>query len=229
MPLREAQRLRTPQIPIVFARIGDPIGSGLVPSLSRPGGNLTGVSILSVETGAKRLELLISAVPSAKHVGALWNPNFPMSDVELRGTEEAARSLNVDLISVEVRGPDDFESALRGMFEQRANAVIVGAAACCFGQRQRLAELAVTARLPTMSIQREVVEAGGLMSYGTREADMYRRATAHVGKILKGAQPADIPVEQPTKFELVINLKTAKALGLKIPQMLLLRADEVLE
>jgi len=228
-PAARAAKTATQTIPIIFARISDPIGVGLASSLARPGGNLTGVSIITRETVAKRLELLIAAVPDAKRVGVLWHPNFPPAGPQFREVEAAARSLNLELVPVGVREPDDFEPAVRAMVEQRVGALIVVNSPMLSENIHRLPDLTVEARLPAMFPTREDVEAGGLMSYATDYPQMYRRAAAYVDKILKGAKPADIPVEQPTKFELVINLKTAKALGLTIPYTLLGRADEVIE
>ena len=228
-PAARASKTATQTIPIVFARISDPIGLGLVPSLARPGGNLTGLSVLARELDAKRLELLITAVPDAKRVGALWDPGSPSAGPELREIEGAARSLNLDLVPAGVRSPDDFEPALRAMAEQHAGALIVVPGLLLNEHSQRIAELTAKARLPAMFSRRGHVEAGGLMSYGPNYADMYRRAAAYVDKILKGAKPADLPVEQPTKFELVINLKTAKSLGLTIPRSIIALADEVIE
>src|SRR5215467_13650912 len=225
-----AAKSATQTIPIVFARIGDPVGYGLVPSLSRPGGNLTGVSLLTRELAGKQVEMLITAVPDAKRVGVLWDPSFPAAGPVFREIEGAARSLNSELIPAEVRGPDDLEPAFRAMVEERANALIVPGLGLIFGEhRQRLLDLTANARLPSMFLRKEFVEAGGLMSYGPNWGDMYRRAATYVDKILKGTKPADLPVEQPTKFELVINLKTAKAIGLTIPYTLLGHADEVIE
>jgi len=219
----------TQTIPIVFARIGDPIGSGLVPSLSRPGGNLTGVSLLTRELEGKLVEILITAVPDAKRVGVLWEPSFPAAGPVLREIEGAARSLNLELVPTEVQGPDDFEPAFRAMVEGRARALIVAVGMIFTEYRQRLLDLTGKARLPSMFLRKEFVVAGGLMSYGPNYRDMYRRTATYVDKILKGTKPADLPVEQPTNFELVINLKTTKALGLTIPYTLLGRADEVIE
>jgi putative ABC transport system substrate-binding protein len=224
-----AVKSATQTIPIIFARISDPIGFGLVSSLARPGGNLTGVSIQTRELAAKRLELLITAAPDAKRVGALWDPNFPPAGPLLKEIEGAARSLNLELAPMAVRSPDDFEPALRAMVEQRVDALIVVNSTIFSEDLHRLPDLTVEARLPATFSSREAVVAGGLMSYGPNYPDMYRRAAVYVDKILKGAKPADLPVEQPTRFELVINLKTAKALGLTIPLSLLGRADEVIE
>jgi len=228
-PAARAAKTATETIPIVFARIADPVGSGLVTALGRPGGNLTGLTSQSRELAAKRLELLIAAVASAKRVGVLWDPNFPPDRPQLTEIERAAPVLNLQLLLAEVRGPDDFETALRAMAEQRADALIVLPGEVFDANSQQIADLTAKARLPTMFQRRELVEAGGLMSYGPDYPDMYRRAAAYVDKILKGAKPADLPVEQPTKLELVINLKTAKALGLTMPYTLLGCADEVIE
>ena len=227
-PAAQAAKNATEKIPIVFARSADPVGFGLVTSLSRPGGNLTGLSTLFRELAAKRLELLTTVIPGAKRVGVLWEPNSPVSGV-FKEIEGAARSVNLELVPAEVRDPDDFAPALRAMQEARASAVIAVVGIIFSEHRQRLLDLVAKARLPSMFPNREYVDAGGLMSYGPSSPDMYRRAAAYVDKILKGTKPADLPVEQPTRFELVINLKTAKALGLTIPHTVLLRADEVIE
>jgi len=224
-----AAKSATRTIPIVFARTADPIGSGLVPGLARPAGNLTGLSDQMVEIGAKRLELLTTAVADAKRVGVLWNSDYPTNRSELKEVEQAAQVLNVEIIPVDVRDPKEFDPAFRAFLEQRPGAVIVMAGTIFGEHAQKLVDLTAKARLPTMSFSRTFVELGGLMSYGTDAADTFRRTASLVDKILKGAKPADIPVEQPTKFELVINLKTAKALGLTLSHALLLRADEVIE
>jgi len=225
-----AAKSATQTIPIVFARVGDPIGFGLISNLARPTGNLTGLSLQYSDIEGKRLELLTLAVPDAKRVGALWDPSFPPAGPELKQYEGAARSLNVELVPTEVRSFDDLEPALRAMAERHAGAfVMVPGPVFLSEHSSQMAELLVKARLPSMFPRREFAEAGGLMSYGPSYADMFRRAAAYVDKILKGAKPADIPVEQPTKFELVINLKTAAALGLTIPPSILARADEVIE
>ena len=222
-PAALAANRSTKTIPIVFTRISDPIGMGLVHSLARPGGNLTGLTVLTRETAAKRLELLSLGVPDAKRVGVLWDPNAPSAGPELREIEGAARSLNLELVPAGVQGPDDFESALQSIVEKRAGALIL------VPPLQGVSDLLAKVRMPAMFPGRGSVEEGGLMSYGPNFHDMFRRAAAYVDKILRGTKPADIPVEQPTKFELVINLNTAKALGLTIPLTLLGRADEVIE
>jgi putative ABC transport system substrate-binding protein len=220
----------TQTIPIVFTRVGDPIGFGLVPSLARPGGNVTGLSLQFFDVDAKRLELLITAVPNTKRVGALWDPGFPTASAELKEYEAAARSLNVELVPAEVRGFGDLEPALRAMAEQRAGAFVMVPGPVFLSEiKPRMADLLVTARLPSMFSRREYVEAGGLMAYGPDQNGINRRAAPYVDKILKGAKPADIPVEQPTKFELVLNLRTAKALDLTVPPSILARADDVIE
>jgi putative ABC transport system substrate-binding protein len=178
---------------------------------------------LTRETAAKRLELLITAVPEAKRIAVLWNPNMSTARAALEELESAARPLNLELIPAAVRGPEDFDSVLQTMLEKQAAALIMVPPSAGWGA------LMMRARLPAMVTSRDLVEAGGLMSYGTNYADMYRRTAAYVDKILKGAKPGELPVEEPTKFELFINLKTAKALGLTIPHLLLQRADEVLE
>jgi ABC-type uncharacterized transport system substrate-binding protein len=224
-----AAKSATHTIPIVFTRTADPIGSGLVLSLAQPGGNLTGVSDQMVETGAKRLELLVTAVPDAKRMGVLRDPDAPASGPELAEIERAAHSLDHEVIPVDVRGPEGLESAFLAMADRRAGALIVVPGTVIADNMQRIVELTAKARLPAMGTSRRFVEAGGLMSYAPENTYKFRRAAAYVDKILKGAKPSDIPVEQPTKFELVINLKTAKALGLTLPYTLLGRADEVIE
>jgi putative ABC transport system substrate-binding protein len=228
-PATRAAKNATETIPIVFARVGDPVGFGLVRSFARPGGNLTGVSILQVETGAKRLELLREAIPGITRVGVLWEPSSPPAAPELRQIEAAARSLGVEIQPAAVQRPEEFEGAILAMKRQGAGAVIVVSSRVFTEHRKRLADLAAKVGLPIMTYRREMVEAGGLLSYGANQPEMYRRAARYVDRILKGAKPADLPVEQPSKFELIINLKTAKALGLTIPPSVLLRADQLIE
>jgi putative ABC transport system substrate-binding protein len=219
----------TQTIPIVMAPAGDPVGSGLVASLGRPGGNITGLSLFAPDLGGKRLELLKEALPKISRIGVLYNPTNPSSAPQLRETEVAARTLGVGLQPLAVRGPNEFASAFSALVKERADALNVLADTLFFGQRRRIAELAIKDRLPTMSADTGFAEAGGLMNYGPSVPDSSRRAATYVDKILKGAKPGDLPIEQPTKYGLVINLKTAKALGLTIPQSLLIRADEVVE
>jgi putative ABC transport system substrate-binding protein len=214
----------------------DLVATGLISSLARPGGNITGLSELSPELGAKRLELLKEAVPGVKHVAVLWNPaytqqfsaNFRFWSPEWTEMRAAGQVLGMTLQSVEIRGPDDFDIAFSAMIKERADALIAFSDPLIILHGRRIAALAAKSRLPAMYASREVVDAGGLMSYGPSTSDLFRRAAVNVGKVLKGAKPADLPMEQPTKFELAINLKTAKALGLTIPQSLLRRADEVI-
>ena len=229
-PAAQAAKIATDTIPIVFARSADPIGSGLVATLARPGGNLTGLSDQVAETAAKRLELLVMAVPDAKRIGVLWAPpGPPPAGTAVGEIEHAAKSLNREVIPVEVQAPEGFEAAFRALTEKRAGALMEEPSTLFAENLQRIADLAAKARLPVMGVGRRWVEAGVLMSYAPNDTYKFQRAAAYVDKILKGAKPADIPVEQPTKFELVVNLKTAKALGLTVPPSILARADEVIE
>jgi putative ABC transport system substrate-binding protein len=226
-PAALAAKDATRMIPIAFIT-ADPVGLGLVPSLSRPGGNLTGINIMTAELNPKRLDLLKEAVPGVSRVGVLANPGSHAYRTARRDLEEAARSLSVGLHFREVRGPNELDNAFSAMARERVGALLVVNDAMLFSQRGRIVDLAAKARLPGIYEWREFAEAGGLMSYGANISDMYRRLAAYVDKILKGAKPGDLPIEQPTKFELVINLKTAKALALTIPQSVLIRADEVI-
>ena len=222
----------TKTIPIVFTGVGDPVTSGLVTNLARPGGNVTGLAGLGPELVGKRLEQLTQAVPGVSRVAVLWRPDAlgERTDKDmLTGADVAARALGVRLQFVEARGPADFDRAFSDMTRARAGALTVLPSQMFLREHRRLVDLAAKNRLPAVYTSREFVDAGGLMSYGANVADMFRRAATYVDKILKGAKPADLPVEQPTKFDLVINLKTAKALGLKIPQSVLERADHVVE
>ena len=206
----------TSTLPIVILSVTDPVGSGLATSLARPGRNITGVSNLSRDLSGRLLELLIQVVPGISRIAALRNPLNPGSALHLNETEAAARELGVELQLVEARAPEDLEGAFAAIRRGRARGAVVLTDAMFIGQRRRLADLAMRSRLPTVFARRENAEGGGLMSYGPSLSDQFRRAATYVDKILKGASPADLPVEQPTKFELVINLKTAKALGLTI-------------
>jgi putative ABC transport system substrate-binding protein len=229
-PSAVAARSATGSIPIVMIAVGDPVRQGLVTSLAHPGGNVTGLSFtVSMETFGKGLELLTDAVPDLRHVAVLWNPANPSNALALPTIEAAARPLGVRLEMLEVRSRDAFDGAFAAMAEARVGALLVVTDALFIFDAARLAELAARHRLPSMHSLRESVEAGGLMSYGPNLAHQARRAAAFVDKILKGAKPADLPIEQPTKFELVINLKTAQTLGLSIRPQLLARADEVIE
>jgi len=229
-PAALAAKQATRTLPIVGA--GDPVTIGLVTSLARPGGNVTGLSLLAPELVGKRLELLKQAVPGVGRVAALWQPGFVGERTEkdmLKEVEVAARALGVRLQFVEARGPADFDRAFSDMTRARADALTVLGSAMFANERRRVVDLAAKNRLPGVYGFREYVDAGGLMAYGPNVADLFQRAATYADKILKGAKPGDLPVEQPTKFELVLNLKTAKALGLTIPQSVLVRADQVIE
>ena len=219
----------TRTIPIVMARDFDPVADGFVASLGRPGGNITGMTAQARELSAKRLELLKDTVAGLARVAVLWNPLEVSAARQLRDTEEAARVLGLQVHVLEVRGPDDFEGAFAAARKGGAGGLTVLADPVSHFHRARLVDLAAQSRLPTMYWERVFVEAGGLMSYAASDRDLYRRAAYYVDRILKGAKPADLPVEQPTKFELVINLKTAQALGITIPPHLLAFADEVIK
>jgi putative ABC transport system substrate-binding protein len=231
-PAALAAKQATRTIPIVFGGAGDPVASGLVTGLARPGGNVTGLSILAPELVGKCLEQLKQAVPGVSRVAVLWHPGAMgerMDKDMLKEADVAARALGVRLQFVEARGPADFDRAFSDMTRARAGALTVLASPMFISERRRLVDLAAKNRLPAVYPWREGVDAGGLMSYGANLADLFRRAATYVDKILRGAKPADLPVEQPTKFELVINLKAAKTLGLTIPQSLLGRADQVIQ
>ena len=224
-----AAKRATSTIPIVFASHADPIGSGHVASLARPGANITGLTIIMSETMAKSLELLKATIPGLTRVAVIWDPATPSHGPSLKAVEAAGGALGLRLQTLPVRSTTEFDSAFSAMARERAGAVLVLSTPLFMGGAKRLADLALTYKLPAMFGPREHVEAGGLLSYGPDRADLYRRAAIYVDKILKGANPAELPVQQATKFEMVINLKAAKALGLTIPQSLLLRADEVIQ
>ncbi|HEY7365527.1 MAG TPA: ABC transporter substrate-binding protein [Methylomirabilota bacterium] len=231
-PAALAAKHATRTLPIVFPVAVDPVQSGLVTSLARPGGNVTGLSALVSELVGKCLEQLTQAVPGVSRVAVLWQPGGLDERTEkemLKGAEVAGRALGVRLQFVQARGPADFERAFSEMTKARAGALTVLTSVMFVNERRRLVDLAAENRLPAAYAQREFVDAGGLMSYGTNVADLFRRAATYVDRILKGAKPGDLPVEQSTKFELVINLKAAKALGLTIPPSVLARADQVIE
>jgi putative tryptophan/tyrosine transport system substrate-binding protein len=228
-PAPEAAQRATSTIPIVMTVHQDPVGSGLVASLARPGRNVTGLSVLSTELVGKRLQLLKEAVPGLSRVAVLWDPTHPTATLQLREAEVAARSLKVQLQVLEARAPSDLAGAFSTMTNGRAGGLIFLGGLMFFVERTRIVELAAQSRLPAIYGSKENAEAGGLMAYGPNLRESYRRAATYVDKILKGAKPAELPVERPTKFELVINMKTAKALGLTIPQSVLQRADQVIE
>jgi putative tryptophan/tyrosine transport system substrate-binding protein len=227
-PAALAAKQATSTIPIVMTAIADPVGSGLVASLARPGGNITGVTIMDTDLTQKRLELLKAVLPTVSRVAVLWNPANPAAAPLVRATDVAAQALGVQLHLVEARGPDAFDRAFAAMTRAHAGALLVVPDRIFLDHRSRLAELAATSHLPTMHNNRALVEAGGLLSYGASQPDTWRRAATYVDKILKGAKPADLPVERPMKFDLVINLKTAQALGLTIPPAVLFQATEVI-
>src|SRR5712692_9882262 len=231
-PAARAVKQATTTIPIVFSPIADPIGSGLVANLARPGGNITGITFMAPELGGKRLELLKQAVPGMIRVGVLSHPGDPSEATVksvLEQTEAAARALGVQPLRLEAQGPNDFDRAFAAISRERVGGLILIPSAMFIDERRRVVNLMVKGRLPAMFYFREFADVGGLMSYGPNFRELFRRAATYVDRILKGAKPADLPVEQPTKFELVINLKTAKALGLTIPPSLLSRADEVIQ
>jgi putative ABC transport system substrate-binding protein len=216
-------------IPIVMAFAGDPVGQGFVASLARPGGNITGLSAVAPELSGKRLELLKETVPTLSHVAVLWNPADPGIKINFDATEAAARVLGVQIQSVEVRSAKDFDGAFKALIAGRAQGLNVLQAHLINEHRTRIVKFAAQNRLPTMFGEEGLMDAGGLMSYGPDYRDLFHRAAVYVDKILKGAKPTDLPVEQPTKFELVINLKTAKQIGLTIPPHVLARADKVIK
>jgi putative ABC transport system substrate-binding protein len=227
VPVVRAVQRATTTIPIVITAIGDPVGAGLVASLARPGGNVTGLAIIASELTGKRLELLTAIVPKVSVVGILWNPANPSG--ELREADAAAKVIGLRLLPVMAQTPGAIDEAFAAMTHQRVDAVLVVSDSMLISERERIAALAAKSRLPAVYGNRLHVEAGGLMGYGADFAYVARGIARYIDRILKGARPADLPVEQARKFELVINLKTANALGLTIPQSLLLRADQVIE
>jgi len=223
-----AAKQATAVIPIVSAVMGDPVGTGLVASLARPGGNVTGLSVLTPDLAGKRLELLREVVPNVRRLAFLANVGNPITALEMGQVEAAADALGLDVVMLEIRRPEDIAPAFETL-KDRAQALYVAGDPLVLTNRVRINTLSLVARLPAIYNSREYVEAGGVMSYGVNWSDLFRRTAEYVDKILRGAKPADIPVEQPSKFDLVINLTTAKALGLTIPESFLLRADEVIE
>jgi putative tryptophan/tyrosine transport system substrate-binding protein len=228
-PAAKAAVGATRSIPIVMSGVIDPVATGLVANLGRPGGNVTGLSLMAPELVGKQMQLLKELVPKLSRVAVLWNPANPSGASQLREAKAAARTLNLQLQALEARRSSDLDRVVAAMTKERANGLIVLVDGMLIDSRTQIAHLVEKARLPTVYGLREHVEAGGLMFYGASPNDLNRRAATFVDKILKGAKPGDLPVEQPTKFEMVINLKMAKALGLAIPQSILLRADEVIE
>ncbi len=224
----EAKRA-TSTIPIVFVVVADPVGGGLVESLARPGGNATGLSLMSIDLSGKRLALLKEAVPNLSRVALLVDPADPFTQRTIKANQAAAEALGISLWSAEVPTPDDIEPAFSVIAQDRAEGVVLGSGSMLFNERARIGSSALAHRLPTLAAVAEMVPHGLLLSYGQDFPDFFRRAVAYVDKILKGANPADLPVEQPTKFKLVINIKTAIALGFTVSTTLLASADEVIE
>jgi putative ABC transport system substrate-binding protein len=225
----KAAQQATRTIPIVMSLVNDPVGSGLVASLARPGGNVTGLTVISPDLLGKRLELLKEVVPKVSLVSLLRNPDNPADAAMLREAEAAARALGVRLQTLEARNHQEIERAFGAMIRERAGALLILPDGIFLTQRRQIAELAAKGRLPSIMSTSEYAEAGGLMTYSASYIDLMRRAATFVDKILKGAKPGDLPVEQPTKLELVINLRTAKAIGLTIPPSLLQRADQIID
>jgi putative ABC transport system substrate-binding protein len=228
-PALPAVRTATTTIPIVFVSLGDPVAEGWVASLARPGGNLTGVAGLSPDLAGKRLELLRELAPSLSKVAVLWNPANSAEELAVKVTETAARSLGMSLVVEHAGSPGEFHRAIAAIAQSDAKSIVVLPDPMFLANREQLVELIRQSRLPAIYMETGFVAAGGLISYGPNFTELFRRAAAYVDKILKGAKPGDLPVEQPTKFELVINLKTAKALGIEVPPTLLARADQVIE
>jgi len=228
-PATRAAKQATSTIPIVMVSVSNPVGTGFVASLARPGGNVTGLSNNDAGLGVKRLQLLKDALPKPSRTAVVKNPANPAAEPQFRETEAAARSLAIEVQPVDVRDPKELDAAFSVMAKARVGAFTVIPDPLFLRERKRIADLALMKRLPSVFARHENVEAGGLMSYGTSLTDLFRQAATYVDKILKGAKPGDLPVEEPTTFELVINLKTAKALGVTIPPSLLLRADQVIE
>lgn len=228
-PAALAAKEATRTIPVVMAASADPVGSGIVASLGRPGGNVTGLSSTDIEVYGKRVALLRELVPKLARIAAIFDMSNPVIPPQWNIVEASARSLGIQAQLLDVRRPEDLRRAFDAAAKQRAEALIVGVGSITQGNLRTIADLAAKQRLPSIYGAKEYVDFGGLITYGASDPHMYRRAATYVDKILKGTKPADLPVEQPTTFELIINLKTAKALGLKIPESLLLRADEVIQ
>ena len=228
-PATLAVKKATTSVPLVMVAVGDPVGTGIVASLNRPGGNITGLTSISPELEGKRLELLREVVPKLSRVAVLWNPVSPFQVIAEKEVRAAAQVLRMNVLSLGVRTPEELKDALAAIARERPGALLVLADRLFLHNRARIMEFAAQNRLPGVHAYRELVEAGGLMSYGPSYAGMHKRAATYVDKILRGASPADLPVERPATFELVVNLKAAKALGLTMPQSVLLRATEVIQ
>ena len=227
-PAAQAVKRATSTIPIVMTIVSDPVAAGLVESLARPGGNVTGLSTMGTELNAKRLQLLKEAIPRLTRVAVLWNPDALWQPKQVENLKAVAPSMSIELKSVGVRTPEEFDAAFSAIGRAHAQALYFIGAPLFITHRTTLLKLVSKARLPVIYWAREFADEGGLMSYGPNWGDLFRRSAGYVDKILKGAKPGDLPIEQPTKFELVVNLKTAKALGITIPDSILLRADEVI-
>jgi putative tryptophan/tyrosine transport system substrate-binding protein len=228
-PAIQAAKRATGTIPIVLIAVGDPVTEGFVASLARPGGNLTGLTSISADLSGKRLELVKEIFSKASRINVLWNPASSSNVLEFKAMEVTARALGLKLQSLEVRGPQDFQGAFAAAARDRASALVVVRDPLIDSQHFQILDFAIDKRLPLMHGERQFVEAGGLMSYGPSRVELFRRAATYVDKILKGTKPADLPVEQPTKFEFMINLKAAKQIGLTIPSNVLARADRVIK
>jgi len=228
-PATLAVKKATTSVPLVMTAVGDPVGTGIVPSLSHPGGNITGLTAISTEVDAKRLELLREVVPGASYIALLWNAASPLQVLAEKQVQAAAQVLRMRVLSLGVKTEEEIKSALAVMARERPDALLVLADRLLLHHRALIMDFATRHRLPGVHAYRELVEAGGLMSYGPSYADMHRRAAYFVDRILKGAKAGDLPVERPAKFDLVINMKAAKALGLTIPQSVLLRATDVIQ
>jgi putative ABC transport system substrate-binding protein len=224
----QAVKRATSTIPIVMAIVADPVGSGVVASLAHPGGNVTGLSSMAAELSAKRLQLLKEASPRLTRVAVLWNPDWPYGPKVIEELKAAAPSLSIELKFVGVRTPEELTAAFAAINRAHAQALLVAGGSPFWNHRATLVKLASKTRLPVIYWTREFADEGGLMSYGPNYGDLFHRSAGYVDKILKGAKPGDLPIEQPTHFELIVNLKTAKALGITIPESILLRADEVI-
>jgi putative ABC transport system substrate-binding protein len=229
VPAIQAAQRATKTIPIVMAIVADPVATGLVTNIARPGGNITGLSMIASEVVGKQLELLRDAVPRISRVAVLWDPDNPGNVPQVRAAETAGQALHMPLQLVAVRAPSEVDQAFATITAGRADGLLLVVDAMLLSRRHRIGQLAITHRLPSVSGARQYAEGGGLLSYGVNAAALYGRAARYVDKILKGAKPGDLPIEQPTQFDLVINMKTARALGLTIPRSLLLRVDQVIE
>jgi putative tryptophan/tyrosine transport system substrate-binding protein len=228
-PAAQAVKKGTSSVPLVMVAVGDPVGTGIVASLNRPGGNITGLSSIAPELEGKRLELLREVSPKLSHVAVFWNPLNAFHVSAMKHLRAASQAMHVNLLTLEVGKAEDLDNAFAAINKARPDALFILADRVFLHNRARITDFAIKNRLPSINAYPELVEAGGLMSFGPSYEDMHQRAAIYVDKILKGARPADIPIEQPIKFELVVNMKTAHALGIKLPNSILVRADKVIE